>query len=291
MLADRLSKAWRSRRESTAIDPMMRFSEEGLVLGAGTVVAPSTGSSRNILLDHLEPRLHALLAAAHLRRPTLGALIHLRKAADRWCEGQDTLAAMHLALSGLERLKQPEADAHRLFLVDGLLKSGIEAGAIVDAIEAGASAVERLHKFNQDQPRVPAGRGRTSGEWTASGDSSGDGGRPEAEVNPGTTTEVGATEADQDVCEEAKMDCYRAVIEESLGEHANDNLNQEDALNCRMAGWACTYVRAAIKYTPLLDRGGVIFPHRGVVIFQKGRSDVYLPPIAPGVAPRFRRSL
>ena len=56
MLADRLSKAWDARRRSTAIDPVMRFSDEGLVLGAGTVLAKSDESGEGaIALDPSEP--------------------------------------------------------------------------------------------------------------------------------------------------------------------------------------------------------------------------------------------
>jgi len=296
MLADRLSKAWRSRRESTAIDPMMRFSEEGLVLGAGTVVAPSDGSSRDILIDHREPRLQALMAAAHLRRPAAAALTHLRKAADRWCEGQDALAAMHLALSRLDRLEQPEMDAHRLFLADGLMKSGIGAEAIVGAIEAGGPAFERLQKYSQDQPRVPAGSGRPSGQWT-SGGGSGDGSQREPVVNPRTTTEVNHLEARFDACRIANIDCFNAAFEANFGNStaANDNGEEEgfkkDLGRCNEAYQACDTLSMAIEDVPLLDRGGVIFPHRGVVVMQKGKEDVYFPPIAAGVFPRIRRGL
>jgi hypothetical protein len=154
MLADQLAKAWRERRGSVAIDAAMRFSDEGLVLGAGTVLAPTGDSGRDVSIEPAEPRLRALLAAAHRRPPAAGALAHLRKAAQRWNEGADVLAAMHLALSGLGRLERPRADAHRLFLADGLLKSGLEAGAIIAAIEAGGAAGE--------------GRGRTESTARAS---------------------------------------------------------------------------------------------------------------------------
>jgi len=50
---------------------------------------------------------------------------------------------MHLALSGLGRLERPQADAHRLFLADGLLQSGLEPDAILAAIDGIAAAGER----------------------------------------------------------------------------------------------------------------------------------------------------
>jgi len=51
MLADQLAKAWRERRGSVAIDAAMRFSDEGLVLGAGTVLAPSGDSGRDVSIE------------------------------------------------------------------------------------------------------------------------------------------------------------------------------------------------------------------------------------------------
>jgi hypothetical protein len=274
-----------------AIDPAMRFSEEGLVLGAGTVLAPSGGSGRNVSIDPLEPRLHALLAAAHLRRPTAAALAHLRKAADRWCEGQDALAAMHLALSRLDRLEQPEADAHRLFLADGLLNGGIDANAIVGAIEAGGPAFERLQKYNQDQPRVPAGSGRTSGEWTSGGAGSAASPQREAEVNPSTITGAGQLEARFDACRLAKIDCFSAAAEADDTGAANDNGLSADLSKCNQAYTACDLLSMFIEDVPFFDHGGVIFPHRGVVIMQKGREDVYFAPPFPGRFPKIRRTL
>jgi len=164
MLADRLAKAWKASGRTTPASTVMCFSDKGLVLGAGTVLAPAGASPRDIRVDPLEPRLQALLTAAHLRRPTGAALAHLRKAAERCRGGEDALAAMRLALSGLDRLQQPEADSHRLFLADGLMKTGVTADEVV-------AALEPLAKYDPDQPRVPAGSGRPSGQWT-----SGDGG-------------------------------------------------------------------------------------------------------------------
>jgi hypothetical protein len=181
MLADRLRKAWDNRRKSMAVDAVMRFSEEGLVLGAGTILSAASHAGRDVSINPDEPRLVALLSAAHQRRPATNSLLHLRKAAERWNDGEDALAAMHLALSRLDRLKQPEADAHRLFLADGLLNNGVEADTITAAIEANAADIAGLDKYSPDQPRVPAGSGQTSGEWTATG-----AGAPSAQRSPGS---------------------------------------------------------------------------------------------------------
>src|SRR5262245_57757075 len=105
MLADKLSKAWAERLASMAIEPVMRFSREGLILGAGTVLAKSGGGAgHEVSIDPGEPTLRALLTAAYLHEPTVVSLAHLHKAAHRWSEGHKALAAMHLALSGFGRL-------------------------------------------------------------------------------------------------------------------------------------------------------------------------------------------
>lgn len=53
----------------------------------------------------------------------------------------------------------------RLQLAQALLKAGLSP-AQVRRLGRG-SLIERLFKYSPDQPRVPAGSGRTSGEWTS----------------------------------------------------------------------------------------------------------------------------
>jgi hypothetical protein len=72
---------------------------------------------------------------------------------------------MHLALSGLDRLERPVVDARRLFFADRLLSGGFPADVIVRALGD-------IAKYSPDQPRVPAGSGRTSGQWTTGSASS-----------------------------------------------------------------------------------------------------------------------
>jgi hypothetical protein len=143
----------------------MRFADAGLVLGAGSVLSPAGDTARDISIDISQPRLLALLAAAHLRAATASGLAHIRRAAERWGEGEDHLASMHLALSRLDRLGRPAADAQRLFLADRLLDGGFRAETIIKALDLPLSG--GTWKYSPDQPRVPAGSGRTSGEWTA----------------------------------------------------------------------------------------------------------------------------
>jgi hypothetical protein len=228
-----------------------------------------------------------------LRRPTDESLSHLRKAAQRWSEGEDTLAAMHLALSGLAQLQRPEADAYRPFLADGLLKAGFDAEAIIDAIEAGDSALSRVRKYSPDQPRVPAGSGRTSGQWTSTDDAPGAlGNSPRPEVNPDTVTPA----ADQQyetayACEVANVHCQEAAFYASAGDAANDNGPRNlDLQSCRTAYGLCKWLSIAMQLQPFPLSGGVLFPHRGVVLVSKGRVDRYVPP-SGGEFPNLRRIL
>jgi hypothetical protein len=68
MLGERLNEDWTKRRRVTAIDAVMRFADEGLILGAGTLLARRAGPGRTLAIDPHEDRLRALLAAAHQNR-------------------------------------------------------------------------------------------------------------------------------------------------------------------------------------------------------------------------------
>jgi hypothetical protein len=304
----------------------MRFSDEGLMLGVSTVLVAAGSSGRDILIDPRDPTLSALLTAAHLRRPTVGALAHLRKAAECWRGHEDAMAYMHLALSGLDRLERPDADAHRLFLADGLLKAGFTSNDIVGAVESGFPTIDPLDKYDPDQPRVPAGDGRTSGQWTSTGgdsdslaseDANSEGTSPpwtagspvttanaeanvpqpfvestRSEVNPDTVTEVADPQYETPyACQVARAHCVEAAIEASEYDAANDNGPRNlDLSNCRKAAFACTAMSWAMQNQPLpFIGGGVRFPHGGVVLIYRDRVDRYVPPLQGGGTPFLRR--
>jgi len=296
MLAERLEKAWRARRRSTAIDTVMRFSDHGLTLGAGTLLIKSLIGRRSLSVDPSEPRLMALLAAAHNRRPSAEALAHLSKAAERWSEGDEALAAMHLALSQLDTLRDPEADAYRLFLADRLLTSGFEASVLIGAVGGDRPAPEPFLKYDADQPRVPAGSGRTSGEWTSGGGSADDS-QGEGEVNPRTITDVSTSiQASLSVssakaCAAAQAACVDLALHESeIGEPDNDNWPAKDLAKCRWAGAICKVMSWLVQDVPGIRGGGVIFPDKGVVVMHEGQVDRYYPRRWSDVGPNLKRS-
>ena len=144
----------------------MRFSDRGLVLGAGTVLALTGRGAPAAETDEDDAKLAVLLAAAYGRSVPYTSLNHVRKAAEHWCGGEEGLASVHLALSRLGELEAPRQDAQRLFLADGLLQAGFAPETILEALDCGLAAGNRVSKYNPDQPRMPAGSGRPSGQWT-----------------------------------------------------------------------------------------------------------------------------
>jgi hypothetical protein len=72
-----------------------------------------------------------------------------------------------LAFTGLPRLENTN-DAYPLYLAGALLDDGLPPREML--AELGLDGTMRqLDKFDPDQPRVPAGSGRESGQWTKDG--------------------------------------------------------------------------------------------------------------------------
>jgi hypothetical protein len=160
LLAEQLQKA----RRAKPIVLAPRFDKDSLVLGSGTVLAKGVSTA-----DDEDARLKALLTVAYGAAEACEALGHVKAATARWREGDKSRAELHLALSGLGRLECSAEAARRLFLADALLSRGASPDAILAALDPGAPPASALLKYSPDQPRVPAGGGRPSGQWTAEG--------------------------------------------------------------------------------------------------------------------------
>jgi hypothetical protein len=175
MLHEQLRNAWRARERAVPTSPAMHFASEGLMLGAGTVVVAAEGSRRLRSLQGQEARVLALLSAAYGKAVAPSVLGNIERAAKAWSEGDDCLAYIHLAHARLPTLQDPYDAARRLFIVDGFMKVGTSPRAVFEAFHFGAAYIDAVEKFfNPDEPRVPAGSGRTSGEWTDSEETGGD---------------------------------------------------------------------------------------------------------------------
>lgn len=149
----------------------MTFTDEGLVLGTGTILAERSGrdSSAALMLDGVEERLLALLAIAYGRAVSPKVIGNVRRAAGEWFGGNPCLAYIHLAHTGLPTLDDGEA-AFRLFAADRLIEAGAGPRRLLELCEIDAAPLDlRKAGFNPDEPRVPAGNGREGGEWTDDG--------------------------------------------------------------------------------------------------------------------------
>ncbi len=143
----------------------MSLEQDGLVLGAGTVLAARGGANR-LRLEGEEPRLLTLLSVAYGRPVDPAVLRNIRGASKQWSAGEDCLAAMHLALSGLQKLNDARDAARRLFIADGLMAEGVTPRDIWTALEFDSTPLDVVEKlYNPNEPRNPAGSGRVSGQW------------------------------------------------------------------------------------------------------------------------------
>ena len=163
-LRESFEKRTRSRPMAHAIE----INDDGLVLGAGAILAHMTRDafgSPVLALDADFERLQALLAAAHGLPTPPDLERHLEDACAYWRRGDRALANIRLALAQIPRLEE-RADAYRLFLAEGLLDDGLPPRDLMKALGFEPPR-RRLEKYDPRQPRVPAGSGRTSGRWTS----------------------------------------------------------------------------------------------------------------------------
>jgi hypothetical protein len=72
-----------------------------------------------------------------------------------------------LAFAGLPRLENTN-DVYRLYLAEALLDDGLPPCKMLTELGLDRT-VRQLDKLDPDQPRVPAGSGRESGQWTTDG--------------------------------------------------------------------------------------------------------------------------
>src|ERR1019366_6655036 len=91
---------------------------------------------------------------------------------DRGSRGEKFPAQLHLTFARLPPLTEDQAFA--LFAADEILKSSLSPRALMKGLGLDPAPLDGLEKYNPDQPRVPAGNGRASGQWgSGSGDAAG----------------------------------------------------------------------------------------------------------------------
>jgi len=164
-----LRDAWHARECAVSISPSPTFKPEGLVLGAGTVLLRSEGQRRLQSLRGQEARVLALLSAAYGRAVAPAVLGNIERAEKAWRDGEECLAHIHLAHSGLRAPNDVRAAAYRLLMAESAMQAGLSPRAVFQALRIDESYSDAVEKaYNPAEPRVPAGSGRTSGQWTDS---------------------------------------------------------------------------------------------------------------------------
>jgi hypothetical protein len=140
----------------------MTVTEQGLVLGAGILLAKM--GEDGLCLDGEEERILTLLAIAYRGDVPGAALGTLRRVSKHWQGGDKCLAAIHLAQSSFPEIGEDAAT--RLSLAAELIEAGMTPREL--ARELGLNPVPfDVSKYDENQPRVPAGSGRESGQWTS----------------------------------------------------------------------------------------------------------------------------
>jgi hypothetical protein len=168
-MAAREATADRPRRRS--FEPVMTFTGEGLVLG-GTILAPlrhDRDEAPEIAINGAEERILALLAVAYRKTALPGTLGSVRRAARYWHRGENDLAAIEIALSGLPPLADEKEASARLFLGERLLAEGLSPRELIKICGLDPASLDFLKAgYNPDQPRVPGGN-PDGGQWTSEG--------------------------------------------------------------------------------------------------------------------------
>jgi hypothetical protein len=157
---------------SRPIEPVMTLTEQGLVLGAATVLVKARRNPEGLpglAIAGSEERILALLALAYGEPVGPRVVGTIRRAAKYWSQGETGLASIALALSGPPPLEDEERASFRLFLADQLLADGLSPRQLMKACGLDTAPLDALKAgFNPDEPRVPAGN-PDGGQWAGGG--------------------------------------------------------------------------------------------------------------------------
>jgi hypothetical protein len=160
-------ETWRAHQRGVPISHELTFTPHGLVLGAGTVLVEAQVGRLLKSVKGQEARVLALLSAAYGRAVVPSVLGNIERATKAWREGDDCLAYMHLAHARLQSVEDLRGAAYRLFLADSAMAHGESPRAVLEALAINVNYIQAVEKlYNPEEPRVPAGSGPTSGQWT-----------------------------------------------------------------------------------------------------------------------------
>jgi hypothetical protein len=158
MHADSASRQTFGKNSSPGFAGRMTLSGQGLVLGAGTLLAKLDDKAPPAELE--QERIWTLLSVAYGEKISQGVFGSLRRVAKHWQGGDKGLAAIHLAQMSLPDID--EDAAYRLSLAAELIDEGVAPREI--ARELGFGLPAGLVKYDPNEARVPAGSGYGSGD-------------------------------------------------------------------------------------------------------------------------------
>ncbi len=161
-----LHESYDGRRRRSAFHAAPTIGDAALILGRGSLLARSDPDVRHGFRNGDDERLTVLLTAAYGREASPLVLHFAKRASLRWRRGEAALAHIELAFARLPRLATEE-DAFRLFLAEALLDDGLAPQNLARhlGLLLAQAPAHPLVKYDPDQPRVPAGSGRASGQW------------------------------------------------------------------------------------------------------------------------------
>jgi hypothetical protein len=165
-----LNKRWDDRVSRGRYHPGLTIKDAGLMLGADTILVrmgKTRSGAKALAVEADRERLLTLLGVSYRDQVPAGVVKNLEKASEHCRRSEKVLAHIHLAFTGLPRLESAN-DAYRLYLAAALLDDGLPPREMLAELGLGR-VIRQLDKFDPDQPRVPAGSGRESGQWTRDG--------------------------------------------------------------------------------------------------------------------------
>jgi hypothetical protein len=168
----------------------LNVTEDGLLLGAGTCLVPMIKDRfgvRGLDLDGREEHILALLSLAYQKPVSITALKFIKRASMQWAKGEQALAHLELAYAGLPKFESKD-DAYQLFCADRLIGEGVSPHWLMRTVGLDTRELDLLkYGYDPGQPRVPAGSGDESGQWTSGGSG---GGRTSTAAIPPRSGEV-----------------------------------------------------------------------------------------------------
>jgi hypothetical protein len=158
--AEEILDLWAERARTHKIHAALEITKEGLVIGAGALLAKTrTGKNgRAVLRLDDEARAMALHATGYERPIGVPSVAKLWRACTLWSEGEKALAHIHLAFAALPPCGPDEG--LRIFAADRLIEKGV---APIDLLKAQGFAPPAVLKYSPDQPRDEGGRWTTGG--------------------------------------------------------------------------------------------------------------------------------